>query len=233
MTRSQEEYLFNTFKELYNDFPKGDCLRGERPDFVINTREKRIGVEVTQIFIDNYLDESLNEKRKESLHFKFGVSLFEKLSPIMPFKFVLSIDFSSKDFSVNEIDRIIINCNKYFKNLQLLELIPPLYIENFGQLPEEIKGIDLFTYPSLKKSFYSESAAGVIPAMTLRHLNIILSKKEKALMKYRHCDEHWLLIEEGTFLADSFGDILIDDFSTDFDKVFLYRHSRRKLMQLK
>ena len=233
MTRSQEEYVFNTFKELYHDFPHGDCLRGEQPDFVINTGGKIIGVEITQIFIDNYLDESINEKRKENLQFKFGVSLCKKLSFIIPFKFVLSIDFSSKDFSINEIDRIIINCDKYFNSLQFLELNPPLYIENFGQLPEEIEGIDLFTSPSLKKSFYSESAAGVIPDLTLQHLKIILNKKEKALMKYRNCDEHWLLIEEGTFLADSFGDILIEEFSTKFHKVFLYRHAKKQLIQLK
>ena len=234
MTRSHEEYVFKAFKELYHDFPVGEYIRDEQPDFVIKTGNKLIGVEITQVFIDNYLNTSLNKKRKENLHKLFGENLCKKLSLIIPYKFVLSIDFSKeKDFSTNQIDCITLACDKYFRSFHYTAESTSLIIENSGQLPEEIGIIELYKFPSLRKSFYSESAAGIIPDLTMQHLNVILNKKDKALKNYRRCDEHWLLIEEGTFIADSFGDVLIDKFSTDFHKVFLYRHSMRELIQLK
>src|SRR5699024_8448256 len=108
-----------------------------------------------------------------------------------------------------------------------------LDFDNIGQLPKYIKNINLFYYPSLQESFFSHTAYGVLPNLTLRHLQIILDKKHKALRKYKQCDEHWLLIEEGTFLSDSFGRILVEEFNTDFHRVFLYRHAKNEIVQLK
>ena len=185
MTRSQEEFVFCAFKELYHDFPVGEYIRGEQPDFVIHTVNKLIGVEITQVFIDNYLNPRFNKKRKESLHKKFGDNLCEKLIPIIPFNFVLSIDFGVRDFSTNEIDIIITDCGKYFRYAQFPDDLIKLNIENIGQLPQEIESVELFKFPHLKKSFYSESAVGVMPDLTLKHLSTILEKKGKALKKYR------------------------------------------------
>ncbi len=74
-----------------------------------------MGIEITQIFIDNYSKTGLNEKRKESLRSKLGNGLCEKLESIVPFKFLLSIDYSKKDFSSNKISQIISICENYVR----------------------------------------------------------------------------------------------------------------------
>lgn len=234
MSPLQEEFLFNAFKKLYSGFPSGQHVHDNEPDYIIYSNTKTIGVELTQIFIDNYIDASVNEKRKESLRSLLGNSLCEKLDQIILFKFVLSIDFSKKDFSTNKIAGIVSACETYFISIKFpTQEFTSIDIDNFGQLPDEIESINFFKYPSLKKSFFSESAGGVLPELTLQHLQAILNKKEKALKKYKICNEQWLLIEEGTFLSDSFGDVLVQEFFTDFNKVFLYRHAKGELVQLK
>ena len=233
MTRSQDDYVFKAFKDLYAKFPPGQCIRTEQPDYIVKTIDKIIGVEITQIFVDNYIHKSINQKRVESLQSMFGEKLCEKLEQIVPFNFVLSIDFSPKDFSQNEIDRIVLNCINYFKSVQFPKEFVSIDVDNFGQLPDEIDSINFFHYPSPQKSFFSQSAGGVLPDLTLQHLKVVLDKKHQALQRYEQCDEHWLLIEEGTFSSDSFGDISIEEFETDFQSVFLYRHAKGEIVQLK
>jgi len=162
-----------------------------------------------------------------------GDKLCEHLEKILPFNFILSIQFGSKDFSKNEVDKIVLDCSNYLRTVQFPKDFTSLDIDNLGQLPDEIETINFFHYPFAKKPFFSESAGGVLPDLTIQHLQIILDKKHKALKQYKRCDEHWLLIEEGTFLADSFGDISIEEFETEFHKVFLYRHAKGELLQLK
>lgn len=163
----------------------------------------------------------------------FGDELCKMVEQIVPFMFVLSIDFSLKRFSQNEIGRVALDCVNYLKVAQFPKEFVSIDIENFGQLPDEIDSINFFHYPSLQKAFFSQSAGGVLPDLTLKHLQVILNKKHRALKKYQNCDEHWLLIEEGTFLSDSFGDISIEEFKTDFQNVFLYRHAKGEIVQLK
>ena len=150
---------------------------------------------------------------------------------IIPFLALLIT--SANAFSQNEIDGIVLNCVNYLRTVQFPKEFVSIDVDNFGQLPDEIDSINFFHYPSLQTPFFSQSASGVMPDLTLQHLQVILNKKHEALMQYRHCHEHWLLIEEGTFLSDSFGDISIEDFETDFQKVFLYRHAKGEIVELK
>lgn len=160
MNRSQEDYVFKAFKNLYEEFPRGQCIRTEQPDYIVKTFDKSIGVEITQIFVDNYIHPSINQKRVESLQGMFGEKLCEKLQQIVFFNFVLSVDFSPTDFPQNEIGKIVLNCINYFKSFQFPKEFVSIDVENFGQLPDEINSINFFNFPSAQKSFFSQSAGG-------------------------------------------------------------------------
>ena len=50
-TRKELERLFfNILKQQVSDFPEGDVVEGESPDFVIRGLEGTLGVEVTRLF---------------------------------------------------------------------------------------------------------------------------------------------------------------------------------------
>ena len=232
--KEREKYVFESFKELYNDFPEGVIIPGEKPDYLINSNDRIIGVEITQVFIDNFIGSELNEKRKENIRSMLGDLLCNKIKTVVPYKFVLDIEFSNKDFSTNHIERIALACEEYIRLIEFpKEIIESFDIENYGQLPDEIININLLYFPSLDKSFFSEISGGVVPNLAQRHLKCILDKKEAALKNYRFCHEYWLLIKEGTFYSDSFNKIDIEEIETTFEKIFIYRHSQRKVVQLK
>jgi hypothetical protein len=234
MNYNQEEYVFKAFKKLYSRFPAGECIRDEQPDYIVYGADSVIGIEITQIFIDNHIDSSLNEKRMESLQSMLGENLCDRLDPKVPFKFVLSIDFSKKGFAKSEIPLIVKSCETYVKQLHFPQQdFNSIDLKNWGQLPDQIENLNLFKFPSLKKSLFSEVAGSVLPELTEKNLQVVLTKKGKALKQYKACDEHWLLIEEGTFVSDSFGDIAVNRLDTNFNKVFLYRHSKGQVVQLK
>lgn len=234
MTQSEEDYYFNAFKDLYCKLPIGEYIRCEQPDYIIKTADKVIGVEITQVFTDNYIDKNNNKKRTEVLRRMLGQRLCERMAKIVPYNFVLSIDFSSKIFSQSEIDKIVRNCIRYLTGIPFVKNHRPIDVFNFGDLPNEIDKMNIFYYPSLKKPFFSETDSGILPDLSPQHLQVVLDKKHKALKKYRQCDEHWLLlIVLETYLSDSFGDISIPQFETEFQRVFLYRYAKKKIVELK
>ncbi len=44
MSRFTEIYIFNKFKNLYEDFPFGEHKHCDKPDFIIKTPNKTIGI---------------------------------------------------------------------------------------------------------------------------------------------------------------------------------------------
>lgn len=234
MSPAQEKYIFESFKELYKDFPEGTINQSDKPDYIIALPNKTIGVEITQVLIDNDIDSRLNEKRRESLKRQLGQVLCSKLEAIVTFKYLLSVDFSDTDFASNEINQIVKACETCIHGLQFPEHdVTSVDITNYGQLPAAIDNLNFYYYPKLKESFYVETAGGAVPNLTTKHLQIILNKKESSLKNYQLCDEYWLLIEEGTFKSDSFDAVEVDDLITTFTKIFIYRHSNNEIVQVK
>lgn len=234
MNRSQEENILNAFKNLYSEFPPGACIHGEQPDYVIISNNRSIGIEITQIFIDNHLDSVFNLKRTENLQRQLGENLCTELSKFLPFKFILLIDFSTVKFSTNKISKITSDCIAYLKDLRLTgKESYQIEIDNHGQMLDEIESIRLCQYHNMLESSYSEIAGDVLPLLTMKNLKAVLEKKEQALNKYRECHEHWLLIAEGNYRSDSYSDVSVGVVATTFDKVFLYRHAHGEILVLK
>jgi hypothetical protein len=53
-SKKLEEYGYlNSLRHFCDDFPEGQIKCGETPDFLIQTGGRRIGIEITKIFLDN------------------------------------------------------------------------------------------------------------------------------------------------------------------------------------
>lgn len=234
MGSRHEKYILDNFRELFINFPEGDVIPSEMPDFLVKSDIKTTGIELTHIFNDIHIDGKNNEKRRENIRRMVGDSLCEKLKLIIPYTFILSINFSRKEFVTNDISRIVSEsiqslCEFHF----VTSAIASVNFENIGQLPNEIDQINVQRYDKMDSSFYSESAGGAIPNLTELHLAGVLSKKEQALKSYQYCDEYWLLIESDSFYSDAFNEIKLGRIETSFDRVFIYRHNKREVTTLK
>lgn len=113
--------------------------------------------------------------------------------------------------TINEVIEIcireFINLNEFESNsIEQLDVNwaeAPLHIQQhflrrgYRKLPKGISRIYLSRYDVLEKSSHTEVKGGIVPNFTDENLNSILLKKNKALEKYKCCDQNWLVIGEG------------------------------------
>lgn len=52
MSTKSEIYVFDYFKEAYQDFPEGEVIYQDKPDYLIKADTKLIGIEITEAVID-------------------------------------------------------------------------------------------------------------------------------------------------------------------------------------
>ncbi len=226
MNREQEQSLINLFKSRYNDFPVGELIHIDKPDFIVNSNV-RVGIELTQIFKDqNHTDGSfLRKKQQFKTQILKGIVL--KLKEIEYPTCVLDIDFNDRLFTGQEntrqlaqycFDDILIRKDK-------ISCEGNHVIYNNGAFSKWIESYSLYVSNQFLETEFVLTAGSVGEPLTNDRLQFILDKKEKAKADYQYCDEHWLVIFEGSFEADHFGKNQIepDSLTTSFNKVFLLR----------
>lgn len=229
-----EEFYLEVFRRFYPSFPNGEIVHSDKPDYIIDTGDKKIGIEITKFFVDNIDGKASKKKRLEILHNCLGEKLRKELESIVPFKFVLSVQFSKFDFSKNEVEPIVRKCVNHIKTIRSLDRFDSIAVENEGDLPKEISSFEVKYAPSYSKSLYAYTDSAILPDLSLELIQNILDNKHKKLINYQECNEHWLLIVEDGFYSSRFGENYIESLESDFDKVFLLRISKEeKIIELK
>ncbi len=251
MTKNEEKYLFQMFQEKYKNMPAGKPDFGDTPDVIITIPTgETIGIELTECIYDE------NLMKESEYQIKFNEKAIAQLEEIIPFKFHLDIDLDTKKpIKQNQIEStikgIIEVCVKEFGSLQPYESksveklnvdwdaaapnIQQYFLDRgYRKLPTGISRIQITRYDILTKSRHPESKGGVVPDFTQDHLNDILTKKDKALSKYKVCNQQWLVIGEGGDFYSYMNNIKIEKgFITKFDKVFMYRRWNSEVVVLK
>lgn len=233
--KEHEYWLLSNFKEAYVQFPIGEVIPGESPDFLIRTDSKLVGIEIAKIFKDDTGSGSLLRLR-ESLHREIGRKIIEKTKLYTDKPFALNIHFNERiKVDKQRKNEIITECLSEILFVVLNHDAGDFRIINNGQLPSELIEISInIDTVHWDESHYVETTGGVIGVLNENHLQPILERHHEALTKYRPCDEYWLVIEEGSFGADSFGDVgIVTPMDSLFDKVFLYRISKHEAICLK
>lgn len=252
MNKDEEEILIQSFKRKYSNFPEGILCRKDPPstDYLLTTTENlKIGIELTEIFVDEKLKQVSSEKEK------LTDSVLKKLSIILPFTFSINIDLDSKKpfekrSKVKLVDQIVSLCvdefyelsnyeHKRIENIDYnlneceAEIKRRLLNGGYRNLPQGIKNISIHRYDSVAKSWNRQSEGGGVPRLTLDILNKTLTKKECKIQKYSKCDQLWLIIKEGNYFAGYFDDVNVNaPISTMFDKVFLFRTKNQEIIDL-
>lgn len=251
MTKPEEKYLFQRFKENYKDMPTGVAQFDDKPDVIFTTLSGEvIGIELTECIYNEGL------MKESEYQIKFNEKVIEELENKIPFKFHLDVDLDTKKpLRQNQIKSTIIEiieiCIKEFKDLTPYESKSveqldvdwnkaPFHIQQYfrddgyRKLPKGISRIRMTRYDILKKSRHPESKGGMIPDFTDDNLNYILKKKNKALANYKICDQHWLVIGEGADFYSYINNVRIEKkFETNFNKIFMYRRGDSEVVIIK
>ena len=182
MTFKEEKDILEQFKKSYEFFPEGEVKKSERPDFLIQTVENKIGIELTEIFQDSYKGHSKYQQRSSDRH-KFTEKLILELQKFVDFTFHITIHFS--DFvhlkKVKEKELILKAFKASINHLIQLKNKQEVLIEDFRKLPEEIDSILIGRFDGLNESYDEKPDGGVVSNMTNIHIEPIIEKKEKNL----------------------------------------------------
>lgn len=235
-----EQYIIQTFKEYYENFPAGILIQGEKPDFTITDGDKVIGIEIAEVFQDSHLDKGSQLKRQEVTEDKFEKSLLKAIKNHTEKNIAIGVDFSTfHSFTVNEIDALVQECLPHplefiWNNNEGSERIinhPSMF--RFP-LPKEVNSIWIYILSPEVPSFNTQSQGGTVSNLELQHIEPTLLKHQKAKAKYKPCDEYWLLIREGNYHAGSFSNVVIETpIESTFDKVFILRTRKQGVVELK
>ncbi len=86
MGTKSETYVFDYFKETYQDFPEDEVIYQDKPDYLVKAETKLIGIEITEAVIDPI----------ELSKYKFQVSItddiLDQLKDKLPFTFCIGVD---------------------------------------------------------------------------------------------------------------------------------------------
>lgn len=232
----EEQWIFDSFIKLYTDEAISKYTKAESPDFIMELKNRRVGLELTEIFQDS--GERFSELQRKSSDWKtFTEDFITELQPRINFKFMVGIHFSSfhsikKSEKKLLISKLVTICAPKLIKLQNKE---NLDIDYYDGVPEQVDLLHFLRYDGLSESMNYQPEGGTVRELTSEQLQTIIDKKQKKLPTYLTCDEYWLLIREGNYYAGSFSDEIEKPLvvHSAFDKVFLFRTKKNELIALK
>ena len=237
LQEQEEQWTFDAFIKAYKDVEICEYIKTEAPDYIINIKDRKVGLELTEIFQDS--DEKFSKLQRNSSDWKtFTAEFITELQLQIEFKFMVGIDFSrfhsiKKAEKHDIILKLVEACIPKLKHLLNRE---HLDLDNYyDNLPKQIDSIHFSRNDALLESLNYQPEGGTVRELTSEILQTVIDKKDKKLPTYSYCDEYWLLIREGNYYAGSFSDEIVNDLSIQsaFDRVFLFRTTKKVVIPLK
>lgn len=240
MSNDNESFIFKSFIDKYHSFPDGEIIHQDKPDYIVKSNDKVIGIEITEAIIDPV------ELKRYQLEISITDQVLDKLKDKLPFTFEITVHiikdadltFKKRRKAIDELVELCFKDAYNLRNLQYyrvhdfgasidtfpIEIQKEILSNGYGNLPEGIKEVSIGRYDSVSTSWNSQSTAMMVPHFTSERLQRILNEKEKKLENYMTCDEHWLLIWGSGMPRSYYYNVEIKEpINTKFDKVFFIR----------
>ena len=232
--KRQEETYLRRFRENFAGFPEGAILPNEHPDFLVETRRGRVGVEITEYHVrepsegrgspmrareateDEVLRRAAEQYRSKGLP-PVVVNLLWHPHQALGRRRIPELAAGMAD-SVQE------NLPESNRSVTIRSHQPA-----GRSLPQEVASLTVIRRESITKDSWTSVRAAFVPTIAPPDLQEILRDKEAKVSSYRrHCREVWLLIVARGLEPSTFGDpgpeIEGHQFESSFDRVFLLHH---------
>ena len=254
--KKREQLQLKLFCEYFSEIngAKFSILKNDPPDGEIQIGDKKISIELTQIFWDTDKD-GFNKKAQESTAdiimdlaekkyndlgltpLQVNVSFVDKYG-LEKYGDTSRLNSSDKEKLSDYIVKKVIECSSISED-KMFEV--PQY-DDYGKrlLDAKIESIYITRYSFIDENCWSADGGGIIPSITIDKINEAVSKKNADLKGYNHLyDQSWLVIVEdwigisGYFSFRNAEDVIDNSFETEFDRVFILRRKERKVIELK
>ena len=211
-----------------DDFPNGAITSTERPDFLIRSAERVVGVEITRIFNrgDPGSRPPQSQDSERDLIAERAQSMAEERSipPVMT-----DIYFESHQL-IGKRDRDgIAECLVDFVAANMPPLGDHRSIENrhpmTSRFPSQVAAVSIWRFKSLTSHLWQTGDAGIVNENFAPYLqNLIDDKNGKVPAYHTKCDKCWLLIVADWRGPSAFFEISDtmagDSYHTAFDRVY-------------
>jgi hypothetical protein len=230
------------FKEALVDFPEGPIVATERPDFVVETEQANVGIEVTNLYRNGGTSGGSRLRATESLQddtLRQAAQLYEAKETLPHVQVSVFWSFHTP----------VTKARTQHIAGTLAELVAA-YLPDPGEqaflgypdptwklLPQEVDHIFVSRSASLPENAWGSSRGAAVPKLQPQDISEAISAKERKLSSYRQqCSEAWLLIvADGLAPSNHFewtkevGDTC---FETAFDRVFFLHYSHGFVAEL-
>lgn len=226
MNKESELFYLEKFKEHFPEFPEGIVCLDEKPDFLIKTRNKFLGIEITGHYRErppetkSPLQQKLNARRK-IIDLAKSIYDSKKLPPLF-----LHVHFNRNYYCRESKIQVVAN-----NIAQLAERSLSRQSSEIVWRPHEIplQGIDLITVKKRNAGINHWSApfGSFVPSISPQQIQDVLDDKNVRQTEYRKkCDLTWLVIVMSRFDPSSFSLIpeaaLEHLYTHNFDSAFLF-----------
>jgi hypothetical protein len=237
-SKQQEHRFVGILRQRIPDFPSGRLVETESPDFVIITRNGKVGVEVTKIHQQTASNRLRRQESEQEKIANEAVQIFETKSSI-PLE--VEIHFSANSvFNKRNRSRLAMAIANLI-NAYLPSEAGPLVSRNDWSdqeaFPYEVDSISIYRLAGLKQNFWSVPSAGLVQENFVAEMQAVITKKDTLITKYQICSEYWLLIvAEGNSASTFFhpsSPTVEHRYTSAFKRIFFLEAFTRKLWELR
>lgn len=248
---SREERQLDIFKRNCCELGEENITQIENqsngePDGFIIKNDKKISVEITDLYKD--------EKKKEQESMASFITHLAKVKyeELLKPPLLVLINFASNHFGdakyslvasdKKKLSTFLVNKVIEFTNCNIKNSKRIYYYDDEGSdfLTNKIESIQIEYYPNNYKNSWSCNNSFCVEALSLDTVKKAISKKSERLDKYKcQYDLSWLILStewgfgSNWFIINDFSNIFLEQFSTNFDRIFLMECFSQKVRELK
>lgn len=254
--RDRREWtIINLFASSYNSFPIGCLEKSERPDFILTTERKRIGIELTELKYERN-DTEFNLRAHEDFLSRIMDEALSIYSADNELVLVVDVRFSDSIAPMVAMEQGAGEAELIRRGLS--ESIAHIVIDNLPEatgkhyrvdrtskygdtnLPRMIESVDIANVTGrMDEPLWYAGISTRIKPVSVESIAQRIKDKDNKLKGYNHaCDEQWLIIIQNSFLMSSRYDpeaarhALRHRYPSDFNRVFLFERSRAQVTML-
>lgn len=241
----REWSIIQRFRASYQTFPLGTLEKSERPDFLLSTKKKLIGIELTELKYERE-DKKFNLRAHENFLNQIMEGAQDIFESKCDFKLVVDVHFADEFGPILSAETHTTE-NTLMKQ-GLIEAIAKIVSENtpeatgihymidrtskYGDLnlPSKIESISIRNVTGrLEEGLWFAGISTKVKPLSISSISQRLVAKNLKLPYYNpDCDENWLIIIQNSFLMSSSYDermareALKHAYRSDFDRVFVF-----------
>lgn len=240
--KDRERAHLDRFREGFSEFPEGTVVPQERPDFLVETPQGRIGIEHTEYVRASDDRNGPPPRAREHVENKIlWLASREHESRGLPP--VTVYVYWNPHFAPNWLDSrgLVASLSNLVRdhlpasngNVTIKYPHPA-----WRSLPQEVTSLCIYRCENIGENLWNSPRGSSVPILSAAELQEIVSSKEAKVSSYREmCSEVWLLVvAEGLQpsthcrLAPEAGEY---PFETSFDRAFFLHYSHGLLVELR